>query len=220
MTADDTRVRLLQAAERLFAKGGEEATSLRAVTREARANVAAVHYHFGGRDGLLGEMLNRHVAPINLRRLELLDAALKTTPDPALSTLVEAFVRPDLEALAQMRTAEPQLACFIGRAYSQPSAAVARAAAQQFAAIAERFLPPFAAQLPGLSAEELGARMDMVVVLITGLFARATPVGMAPPLRTENLDAQVVRLVSIVVGMLSSPPTPTGRTAHEDASTR
>lgn len=207
MSTDDTRARLLQAAERLFAKGGEEATSLRAVTREAEANVAAVHYHFGGRDGLLREVLDRHVAPINSRRLELLDAAVEAAADPPLSSLVEAFVRPDLESLASLREAEPQLARFIGRAYSQPSSAVAGAVLEQFASTAQRFIPLFAARLPGLDDDELGARMDMVVALITSLFARATPAGTAPPLRTEDVETQVVRLVSIVVGILSSPST-------------
>lgn len=214
MTIDDTRVRLLEAAERLFAKGGEEATSLRAVTREAHANVAAVHYHFGGRDGLLREVLDRHVGPINDRRHELLDAAVRTAAQPPLPALVEAFVRPDLESLARLREEEPQLARFIGRAYSQPSPAVAGAVIEQFTATARRFVPLLAARLPGLGAEELDARMDMVVTLITGLFARAAPAGTSPPLRTEDLETQVARLVSIVVGMLSTPSTSPERTVR------
>ena len=91
MSQAHTRARLLAAAERLFAKGGEEATSLRAVTREADANVAAVHYHFGGRDGLLREVLNRHIEPINRRRIELLDALSSDGHPTALEAVVEAF---------------------------------------------------------------------------------------------------------------------------------
>ncbi|MGE2722151.1 TetR/AcrR family transcriptional regulator [Mycolicibacterium celeriflavum] len=220
MSAEDTRMRLLEAAQRLFAKGGEEATSLRAVTREAGANVASVHYHFGGRDGLLREVLNQHVAPINSRRLALLDAAVRETSNPSLHTLAEAFVRPDLETLARLRDEEPQLARFVGRAYSQPSPAVAEAVTQQFAAMAERFLPLLAARLPELDDEELGARMDMVVALITSLFARATPVGIAPPLRSEDLETQVARLISMVVGILSSPSTPSKGGPDENAAPR
>ncbi|TMR00774.1 helix-turn-helix transcriptional regulator, partial [Actinomadura soli] len=73
--AADTRGRIVAAAERLFASGGEEATSLRAITRGAGVNVAAIHYHFGGRDGLLREVLDRYVGPLNRRRLALLDEA-------------------------------------------------------------------------------------------------------------------------------------------------
>lgn len=203
----NTRDRLLAAAERLFAKGGEEATSLRAVTREAEANVAAVHYHFGGRDGLLREVLNRYIAPINARRLELVGAAQARAAAPALADIVDAFVRPDLEALAELRQTEPQMARFIGRAYSQPSTAVAAAAAEQFAAMAHAFVPLLAGQLPQLTADELRTRLDLVVGIITGLFARATPAGQAPPLDTEDIDKQARRLTTFIVGALSAPAT-------------
>jgi len=206
MNGDDTRERLLRAAQCLFAEGGEEATSLRAITREAEANVAAVHYHFGGRDGLLREVLNRHIEPINVRRLEILDNAIASTAEPPLAVLIEAFVRPDLETLAQLRETEPQIARFIGRAYSQPSAAVAAAAAEQFAGTANRFLQLFAARLPGLSEAELATRIDLVVTIITGLFARARPSGDSPPLGVEELDKQVALLVSFVAGALAAPP--------------
>ena len=47
---DRTRARLLEAAERLFAERGFRATSVRALTSEARCNVASVNYHFGGKE--------------------------------------------------------------------------------------------------------------------------------------------------------------------------
>ena len=206
MDEADTRARLLAAAERLFAKGGEEATSLRAVTREADANVAAVHYHFGGRAGLLREVLDRHIRPINERRAELLDAACEAAGSPPLEALIDAFVRPDLEILARLRQSEPQLARFIGRAYSEPSELVVGAAARQFTQTADRFVPLIAARLPELSESELRARLDLMVAIITSLFARATPVGEAPPLGVEGVDAQVARLVPVLASALSAAP--------------
>ena len=49
----DTRVKLLDAAERLFALTGIGGTSLRAITSEAGANLASIHYHFGSKEALL-----------------------------------------------------------------------------------------------------------------------------------------------------------------------
>ena len=63
-----TREDLLDAAERLFALHGVNGTSLRAVTREAGANVAAVHYHFGSKEELLREVFARRLGPVNRRR--------------------------------------------------------------------------------------------------------------------------------------------------------
>src|SRR4030088_570509 len=72
---DHTAARLVAAAERLFAQGGEEATSLRAITREARSNAAAVHYHFGGRDELLRALVDQHLGPLSGLRERLLEQA-------------------------------------------------------------------------------------------------------------------------------------------------
>jgi len=72
---NDTPARLVSAAERLFAEGGEEATSLRAITRAARSNAAAVHYHFGGRDELLRAVLDRQLGPLNGQRTHLIERA-------------------------------------------------------------------------------------------------------------------------------------------------
>lgn len=52
-----TRKRLLDAATRLFAERGLKYVTVRAICRAARANVAAVNYHFGDKMGLYREVL-------------------------------------------------------------------------------------------------------------------------------------------------------------------
>ena len=68
-----TKERLLDAAEQLFASQGPSATSIRQVTTAARANLAAVHYHFGSKLDLLRAVMGRHVAPVNADRLGRLE---------------------------------------------------------------------------------------------------------------------------------------------------
>lgn len=48
----DTRNRLLDAGVRLFAENGFKGVSVRELCTEANANVAAIQYHFGGKEGL------------------------------------------------------------------------------------------------------------------------------------------------------------------------
>jgi AcrR family transcriptional regulator len=58
MTRDTaTRGRLLRAAERLFADRGFKKVTVRDICRAARANVAAVNYHFGDKLGLYREVM-------------------------------------------------------------------------------------------------------------------------------------------------------------------
>lgn len=53
----ETRERLLKAAERLFADRGFKKVTVRDICRAARANVAAVNYHFGDKLGLYREVM-------------------------------------------------------------------------------------------------------------------------------------------------------------------
>ena len=56
-----TKERILDTAERLFAKQGYAATSLRGIIAEAGVNLAAVHYHFHSKEALSG---GRDSAPV------------------------------------------------------------------------------------------------------------------------------------------------------------
>ena len=49
---DDTRTRLLETAGELFAERGFDATNVRDITSRAGTNLAAVNYHFGGKERL------------------------------------------------------------------------------------------------------------------------------------------------------------------------
>jgi AcrR family transcriptional regulator len=70
---NDTKTKLLDAAERLIGEHGYAATSLRQIISEAHANLASVHYHFGSKDELLDAVVMRRAAPVNDQRLALLD---------------------------------------------------------------------------------------------------------------------------------------------------
>jgi AcrR family transcriptional regulator len=94
-----TRTAILETATRLFATRGFEATSLRAITAQAGANLGAVNYHFTSKDGLIIEVLRRMFQPVNEHRLRLLDAfEAKAEGKPlAVEPILEALFRPPLE---------------------------------------------------------------------------------------------------------------------------
>ena len=56
--SEQTRARLLDAACEVFSQHGFQEATVREICRRAEANVAAVNYHFGSKDGLLAEALN------------------------------------------------------------------------------------------------------------------------------------------------------------------
>ena len=82
-----TAARLLMAGRHLFAQGGFEGTSVRALTQEAGANLGAVTYHFESKEALYRAVLERVFGPVKDRIGILADAPL-----PAPERL-ELFVR-------------------------------------------------------------------------------------------------------------------------------
>lgn len=84
----ETRMHLLDAAGEVFAEKGFRAATTREICRKAGANVAAINYHFGGKEGLYEAVVNhahRHAA----ERYPLVKAS-ETAGDPA--TRFRAFV--------------------------------------------------------------------------------------------------------------------------------
>ena len=60
---EDTRERILDEAEILFAGQGYHAVSVREITSAAQCNLAAVNYHFGNKHNLYLEVFRSRVIP-------------------------------------------------------------------------------------------------------------------------------------------------------------
>jgi AcrR family transcriptional regulator len=90
-----TRDSLLAAAIDVFSAKGFEGGSVREITQAAKANQAAINYHFGGKDGLYREVLKASVqafaelAPLDPERLAVIDGP----------QAVDTFIRTQLKAL-------------------------------------------------------------------------------------------------------------------------
>jgi AcrR family transcriptional regulator len=90
--ARETREAILDAAERLFAEHGVGEVSNRQVSEAAgQGNNFAVGYHFGTKADLVREIVRRHVAALEQRRLDML-ADIEGSPD--LREWISCLVRP------------------------------------------------------------------------------------------------------------------------------
>jgi AcrR family transcriptional regulator len=92
--SDDTRERLIDAAEVLFAEHGISGVSLREINRAAGAkNAVAVQYHFGDREGIVRAINAKHFPAIDARRHAMLDEYEAQNKDD-IRALAAAWVRP------------------------------------------------------------------------------------------------------------------------------
>ncbi len=97
-----TKDKLMDAAERLFARRGFHGASLRDITAAAGVDLALVNYHFGSKKRLLEAVLERRGQVLNEERLRrLAEVRLRAAPRaPSTEAVVGAFLDPILERLA------------------------------------------------------------------------------------------------------------------------
>lgn len=97
-----TRLHLIAAAERLFAERGINGVSVREIAAEAgQRNTNAVRYHFGAKEDLVDAIFEHRMAPINARRMALVESHDREgrTLDPY--AVAEAFALPMAELLRE-----------------------------------------------------------------------------------------------------------------------
>jgi AcrR family transcriptional regulator len=91
-----TRDRILDSAEKLFARRGFHGVSIREITSAASVDVALANYHFGPKQNLLAAVLERRAQLLNDERLHMLAAAKQSAaPQPAtVDAIINAFTYP------------------------------------------------------------------------------------------------------------------------------
>jgi len=160
MTDRDTRERILDTAENLFATNGFDGTSLRSITGDAHVNLAAVHYHFGSKEALIRAVIARRVEPVNRERLALLDACEGASPDasPPVEDILRAFLRPSLRLLQSPDRGDALIRHLLGRIIISSDERMEALLIENFGEVGRRFLSALRDALPHLGRPDLAWR--------------------------------------------------------------
>lgn len=209
MEVADTKQSLLDAAEKLFAERGFAATPMREISSAAGANLAAAHYHFGGKRGLMEAVLTRRIAPINTDRLRRLDdlEAKAGRRSPALEDVLGAFVAPAIELTRDLPGGSPHFARLMGRTFIEPDPDLHAFFMGLFQEVADRFIPAFQRALPKLPEPDLFWRLHMMIGCLAHTLGdpdrlKAISKGAADP---TDANTAIRQLVTFVAGGLRAP---------------
>lgn len=200
MATTQTRIALIDAATRAFADDGVLGASLVEITRQAgQRNRGAVHYHFGGRDGLLVAVLDQHAGFLSERQGELL-AAARAAPDGDLTAVIEAVVRPAVE-LAEAGWRGRCYLVILGELVEQDPAtqeervvdALVRTGGYEVYDLLARRMPPMA---DDLRAERLALLTSFVLGSVARRARAVETPGARPQLAAERFAAHLVVLTT------------------------
>jgi AcrR family transcriptional regulator len=203
----ETKERILDTAERLFAEHGYAATSLRAIISEADVNLAAVHYHFHTKEALLEAIILRRGEPANRERLEMLERFEEEAGGRplALEKVIEAFVEPAFRVARDPVRGGPVFRHMIGRLYAE-SDVMPKILATHFRPLLERFGRALQQALPELPPDELFWRIHFAF----GAIAQALRGGRDweitdSPLRDSSAELTLDRLIAFVSAGFRAP---------------
>mgnify|MGYP001820542095 FL=1 len=196
MSQPDTKQRILDAAEHLFARDGYHATSLRGITTTADANLAAVNYHFGSKEALLEAVIVRRLDPLNEIRRSQLEALLQKAELagelPCCREVLRAFVEPTLRLRQQGSEAEDFIA-LIGRTLAEPRGIAMSIFLRHMQPLLQRIFQALALSLPALTEQDLFWRMHFTMGCLSHIMRCHERYSMVPD--NVNIDLPVDELI-------------------------
>lgn len=204
---NETALRLLLTAERLFAQEGVDAVPVRRISLEAaQRNNSALQYHFGGKDSLIEAILDYRMTPLNSRRLDALEAALRSGEPPGVRRLVELIVLPYVDVLKDS-AADSYYLSLISQLYSHQRINLLFGNAYSRTRSLQRCNALLQQELAHLPAAEIERRLTMMgqtLVHTTALWAHERRQS-TQPWSEADLQPRVSTLISFIVGGLTAP---------------
>jgi AcrR family transcriptional regulator len=144
--ADPSRLRLVDAATRLFAQHGIDGVALKDIVAAAgQKNQSAIQYHFGDKDGLIAAALEARFQGIDARRVALIAAAEGLSGHARRAAVMRATVEPLVDE-AEGHPDGPDYIRFVVQAIQRPDFNPA-------AIVANRLYPGFVALNAAIARE-------------------------------------------------------------------
>jgi AcrR family transcriptional regulator len=202
----ETKDRILDSAELLFAQNGIASTSLRALTDHAGVNLASVNYHFQSKDALVQAVLNRRFNPINQRRMEMLNVLLHRGPAhrPQVEEILEALYRPLVEAAMKSHREGRPITALMGRIYTEPGELLVGQVRSMMSQVAAAFQDVLQLALPEVPPHILFWRLHFSVGVISHTFGAIHLIeGMARGrVRVDDTEEILRQMISYAAGGL------------------
>ena len=158
------KLKLLSSAESLVALRGFDAVSVRDVTQKAKANVAAINYHFGSRKGMMDLLMLLRMSPIHEEQLSNLNLLEKKRGSKAVPVeeLLEAWLKPMFLGGKEAKKTEDVALRSVARILQVSVAELPEALSLSGAELWKRYLKAFGKTLKDFPAQEIAWRLHLI----------------------------------------------------------
>ena len=177
---EETRERILDAAEELFAAHGFHGASMRDVAEAIGSGIALVTYHFGTKDMLFNMVIKRRAAYMAHERILALDTArARVRGKPLLvEDLVSGYVWPFVERSVAGGKGWKNYSLFVARHANSPE--FSKVLSEHYDPVARQYLNEFERTFPSMLQKDLYYAFSFMV--------GAMVASVAEPGRVEHLS--------------------------------
>lgn len=191
-----TRERILDAAERVFAEKGFAGASLRDIAGVAGVAVGLVHHHGEGKERLFAKVVGRRARPLAELRIAALEL-IKARGELRLETVLESFFMP-LIALSAQADEWKAYARLVAMVSADPRwASVSR---ELFDPTAQVFVDEIAALYPGAARHDIASGLVFSVSAMLGLITSQWRIAAL----SDGQEADVEALIAYCAGGIRS----------------
>lgn len=182
---DETRERILDAAEELFAAHGFHGTSMRDVASAMECGIALVKYHFGTKDLLFESVVKRRASYMADVRMLALEAARTSARGKAVPVekLVAGYVWPFIERSVAGDKGWRNYSLFVARHANSPE--FSRVIGEHYDPTARQYLNEFERTFPRMPQTDLFYAFSFMVGAMVSIVAQ--------PGRVEHLSRRQIK---------------------------
>lgn len=207
-SAENTRERILRAAERIYAASGFHGMSLRDVTVLAGVNLAAVNYHFGSKDKLILALADRRLTPINNDRLERLDKLRAKHGREAIPVreLVAALIDPMFKALRQGKNNRAIMVRLVAQMMIDDPRRFAHIHKAFYKTVLDRYHDELQRTIPQLTSHQVNARFFCAFATVLGIRLMHESMDWFLKIRSEDRQFEILEqeLHAFMLGALTA----------------
>ncbi|GAA0360903.1 TetR/AcrR family transcriptional regulator [Bowmanella denitrificans] len=206
----ETKVQILDAAERLFAEHGFGDTSLRAITTQAKVNLASVNYHFGSKKQLIQEVLQRYLTVLMPAVDDELQNLLRRQPSPDVGQVFSCLVKPLLSLNLVHPDGTAIFVRLLGRGYSESQGHLRKYITFHYGAVLRAFVHAVHLAVPQLSPAEIFWRLHFAIGTFVFTMASSkalSEIALADYDQEVTVEGIIARLMPYISAGVGAPGT-------------